>query len=103
MTFGLGIVPTYATPFVSFWYIIELCRNCRDCFLSIRANSKLTANSQFSLNGTFKMAGHLGVNFKFSCINVGLTPDDLCETLNIFHGFWWVIDIAPKTTGVTKS
>ena len=45
MTFDLGTVPTYANPFVSFWHMMELCRNRRDCFLSVRANSSSTLSS----------------------------------------------------------
>ena len=41
MTFDLGTVPTYANTLVSFWHMIELCRNRRDCFLSIRAITRV--------------------------------------------------------------
>ena len=42
IVFYLGTVPTYANPFVSFWHMMDLCRNRRDCFLSMRANSSST-------------------------------------------------------------
>ena len=57
ITFDLGTLPTNVNPSVPFCHMIELCRNRRDYFLSIRANSNATISSVLMADSRWQPIG----------------------------------------------